>query len=505
MKKILLISICVALLSTACNKDVSKESPEIRVAKYTQAIQKNPNNAKAYIELARAYNDIGGDSRPLALQNVDKALSLPLKDKDKSLALIQKSRVILREKPEEALKYLDEAIVLDPKNEHPWRLKGLIYGQSNDSDKAIEAFNRAINLDNKKAWSYYSRGEVYFKLNKMQEAISDYSMALKYAKDASYEDELKREAYFYRGLCYYATEQQQLAIDDFTKSEQAGKNNNPHLWKLRGLAYQKLGKGKESIVDLKKYATLAPEQFNDSLKIELARAYFNGQEYDNCIELLNEVITFNQKDANAYNVRGGCFFSKQDYQKALSDFEIAAQKDPSFKGFQDNIQAVKRVLLSTKPEIQTQFENLIATYKEHYRQAGTDLQKGYSRTERKQAIRALNMNGRVKGWVGVIQKIGANNEGKAYVSVALNRDLQFKTWNNALSDIGDNTLIPPNSPVYNTLLSMKQGQKINFSGSLLMSRYSDDADYYKEGSLSTSGAMLSPEFLFYFDEIIPLE
>lgn len=164
-----------------------------------------------------------------------------------------------------------------------------------------------------------------------------------------------------------------------------------------------------------------------------------------------------------------------------------------------------KITPSDKPDIQTQFENIIATYKEQYKQAETDLQKGYSRTQRKQAIQALNMRGKAKGWVGVIKKIGANNEGKAYVSVALNRDLQLKTWNNAVSDSFDNTLIPTNSPLYNSLLSMKQGQEVKFSGNFLMSNYTNEADYYKEGSLSTAGAMLSPEFLFQFDEIVPLK
>ena len=159
---------------------------------------------------------------------------------------------------------------------------------------------------------------------------------------------------------------------------------------------------------------------------------------------------------------------------------------------------------SDKPDIQTQFENVIATYKDQYKQAETDLQKGYSRIQRKQAIQALNMRGKAKEWVGVIKKIGANNEGKAYVSVALNRDLQLQTWNNAVSDTFDNTLIPPDSPLYNTLLSMKQGQEVKFSGHFLTSPYENE-DYYKESSLSMAGAMLSPEFLFQFDEITPLK
>ena len=186
----------------------------------------------------------------------------------------------------------------------------------------------------------------------------------------------------------------------------------------------------------------------------------------------------------------------------ISGFEKGRTKAKTTQTFP--AQSTAPTLSSYKPDMQTKFENVIATYKGQYRQAETDLQKGYSRTQRKQAIQALNMQGKANGWIGVIKKIGANNEGKAYVSIALNRDLQVKTWNNAISDSFDNTLITPNSPLYNTLLSMKEGQEVKFSGHFLTNAYKNE-DCYEESSLSTAGAMLSPEFLFQFDEIVPLK
>lgn len=167
-----------------------------------------------------------------------------------------------------------------------------------------------------------------------------------------------------------------------------------------------------------------------------------------------------------------------------------------------SIASSSQIVLSNKPDTQTQFENVITAYIEHYRRAETDLQQGYTRTQRKQAIQALNRSGKVNGWVGVIKKIGANNEGKAYVSVELNPNLQLKTWNNALSDTFDNTLIPTTSPLYNSLLSMKQGQVIKFSGHFIID---NQTDYYEESSLLITGAMLSPEFIFQFKEITPLK
>ena len=285
MKKILLVSCLLVILFMGCNKNSEDQIlPETRISKYSDIIQKSPNNANAYIKLAKAYNDLGKeDSKILALQNADKALSLPLNNKEKSQALIEKSRAILFKQPDEALTYLDESITLNPKNEFPWRLKGIIYENKEDFDKAIEYVNKALKLDNKKAWSYCVRGRIYTKMEKTQEAIDDFSTALKYSVTAPSKQDIEKWTYYYRGVIYFKTGKWQQAINDLTKAEKLSKDNDTFLrggiYEFRGYSYIEIDKIKEGIDDFKKYSLIDKEDLPDFLKIQLARAYFKNNEY----------------------------------------------------------------------------------------------------------------------------------------------------------------------------------------------------------------------------------
>jgi hypothetical protein len=93
--------------------------------------------------------------------------------------------------------------------------------------------------------------------------------------------------------------------------------------------------------------------------------------------------------------------------------------------------------------------------------------------------------------------LGTNSEGKAHITIRLNNNLSIGTWNNALSDIGDNTLISMDSELYKTLSSMKTRQKIRFSGTFVRS----DTDYFREKSLTIRGAMKTPDFLMQFSSV----
>ncbi|HEX4442862.1 MAG TPA: DUF2510 domain-containing protein [Galbitalea sp.] len=76
---------------------------------------------------------------------------------------------------------------------------------------------------------------------------------------------------------------------------------------------------------------------------------------------------------------------------------------------------------------------------------------------------------RATNWVGKISDIGANGDGYAYVEVEIAPTMNVQTWNNDFSDAIDNTLIKPSAPFFSTLVPMKVGQKVVFSGTFLTS------------------------------------
>ena len=85
------------------------------------------------------------------------------------------------------------------------------------------------------------------------------------------------------------------------------------------------------------------------------------------------------------------------------------------------------------------------------------------------------------------------------LSVKLANKIRVQTWNNAFSDIGDETLLEPGTELFNTAASLKKGQEVVFSGSLI----SND-ECIGEQSMSLNGKISNPQYTFKFSNISPL-
>jgi RNA polymerase subunit RPABC4/transcription elongation factor Spt4 len=148
-------------------------------------------------------------------------------------------------------------------------------------------------------------------------------------------------------------------------------------------------------------------------------------------------------------------------------------------------------------EEQRQFEEVIATYSQQFNKAQNELQESTYRRDRMNAIKELNIGLQAHDWIGTLNRLGTNSEGKAYITIKLNNNLTVGTWNNAFSDISDNTLISMDSGLYKALYNMKTGQKVRFSGNFMRA----DTDYFREKSLTIRGAMKTPDFLMQFSSV----
>ena len=146
---------------------------------------------------------------------------------------------------------------------------------------------------------------------------------------------------------------------------------------------------------------------------------------------------------------------------------------------------------------ETAFIGAVRQGQNGYAAAGSDFAKGSTRPDRKAAVCGAVTSPSVTGWTGKIVTLTTNGDGNGVVSVEIAPNIELKTWNNSLSDIGSDTLIKANSPVYRQLGSLRVGQTVHFSGRL----FSDGTDCFKETSMTLSGSMSEPEYLFRFESI----
>jgi hypothetical protein len=89
--------------------------------------------------------------------------------------------------------------------------------------------------------------------------------------------------------------------------------------------------------------------------------------------------------------------------------------------------------------------------------------------------------------------LGTNSDGKAYISIRLSgsESIVVKTWNNAISDFEDETLINQGTSMYSALSELSERTSVTFSGDFIP----DAKDHIKEASLTEEGSMTEPEFL----------
>jgi hypothetical protein len=105
----------------------------------------------------------------------------------------------------------------------------------------------------------------------------------------------------------------------------------------------------------------------------------------------------------------------------------------------------------------------------------------------------------VSGWVGQIETLTTNNDGRRVMSVAIGNKIYLKTWNDAVSDVGDGTLIKPGSALYEKALKLRTGERVAFSGRLF--REAGSKDCFRESRPTMDGSMMEPEFIFRFSDI----
>ena len=150
-------------------------------------------------------------------------------------------------------------------------------------------------------------------------------------------------------------------------------------------------------------------------------------------------------------------------------------------------------------ESQLAMNQIVADFVSQYDAAENDLQRGEVRLQRDEAICAAIGGSKVSNWSGVVADLGATSEGYAYLDVATGKNVTLKTWNNEFSDLFDNTLVERGTALYDTLLGLKEGQIITFTGEFIAA----DGTCLDTSNLTEFFAVNNPEFVFKFTAINP--
>lgn len=149
------------------------------------------------------------------------------------------------------------------------------------------------------------------------------------------------------------------------------------------------------------------------------------------------------------------------------------------------------------PSDQARFIAAVTQARTQFSSAPNELAAGGMRNVRQQTICSALQGQNASGWIGKVAYLSTNGDGKGVITIELAPVLQVSTWNNALSDYSDKTLIDPDTQFFKSLALMKRGDTVRFSGGFFPS----NLDCVGEQSVTMAGSMKSPVFTMRFSSI----
>ena len=197
----------------------------------------------------------------------------------------------------------------------------------------------------KYADDYYDQGLIFFERMEYGRAIESFDKVLELEPNSK--DSYK--VYYNRGNAYLKSRQYEQAIYDFTKALErtpiSKKQMRYYILESRGNALQKNGQIDASIEDYTAAIRLVPRQKNIHFVYHnRGWSWLSKERYDDAINDFDMALKHDAGFAHAYYGRATSFYRKRDYQRAAIDAKDALKRDPGNKAYDDLLFDIRAAL-----------------------------------------------------------------------------------------------------------------------------------------------------------------
>ena len=175
--------------------------------------------------------------------------------------------------------------------------------------------------------SYYKSGNSFMENKQYEEALNSYEEAIKKNSE-------RAEYYIAAGFANIGLENYEAAINFFDKGyspkdNQIVRENNKSLFRGKGIAYLKLGKYLESLMQLASAAAIkeVPSLDND-IKKYIALTEVKLGDYKNAADIYEEMLKVKKPDASLYGKLAEVYFAMGEPLKAVDYYDLAIDKEP---------------------------------------------------------------------------------------------------------------------------------------------------------------------------------
>jgi len=200
-------------------------------------------------------------------------------------------------------------------DQHPdvLRLLGVVAALEQDWIEALRFIDLALALDPKNGIIYSNRANVLKELMRHEEALEYYKKAI--SIDSQY-----AEAYSNMGNTLQYLERYEEALQNYEKSLLINSGNSYALYGAARIFNMRKQYG-HSIACSERAVHINP-QYVDAW-MELARTQFQVKDYDNAISALDKVLAINSSYFDAWLVKGEIFYEKKQFDLAQDAFAKA--------------------------------------------------------------------------------------------------------------------------------------------------------------------------------------
>jgi tetratricopeptide (TPR) repeat protein len=250
---------------------------------------------------------------------------------------------------DEAIRDFNAAIGLNPKIPEAYADRGAAYRYKGELEQAMVDLNKAIELDPNSPTAYFNRGLIFLNKHQWDEAIADFGEAVRCNPSSA-------DALVNRGICYANKRDLDHALASFDGAISID-SSNARAYSERADIYLRKNESEKSSRDSVEARRLAPSDAQGTTQTLLtlskspqshpradsgyfalhieAQAAYDQKNFDRAIDLNNALLAMEIAPGEASNAvmnRGNAFRAKQDWDRALRDYDEAIKLNPRNAG-----------------------------------------------------------------------------------------------------------------------------------------------------------------------------
>jgi tetratricopeptide (TPR) repeat protein len=291
---------------------------EAHIARHTALLRRNPRDANALFNRARAYEQL--KDYPRALEDANRAL--PVAQKKDSVQIVRGNVLLELNKYDDAIEAYTDALRANPAQHIAYHNRAVALHKKKEYRAAIQDFTEALRLKPADPEAYAGRARAYKRLQEYEKAIADYTLADRNGYSEPWESANQR------GYCYAAVGKTELAFAEQTRAiEFNPQYSYAHF--ARAEALQKLGRTDEVKKEYIAITQLPVDEKDASTFSQRASAFRLLEDYPRSLEDFGHSIAIDPANSVGYAGRAATWFKLKKYPEAIADYSKALSLDSS--------------------------------------------------------------------------------------------------------------------------------------------------------------------------------